>query len=88
MPEISRFYGLIVYMQYHDNKQHSKPHVHVYYSDYTASVGLDGELLAGELPRKQWNLLIAWLSIHEEELYAAWNSAVCGNAFSKIDPLK
>ena len=52
MPEISRFYGLIVKMIYMDNEQHHKPHVHVYYGDYEASVGIDGELLAGSLPRQ------------------------------------
>lgn len=38
MPEISRFYGHIVKMIYMDNEQHHKPHVHVYYGDYEASV--------------------------------------------------
>ncbi len=48
MPELSRFYGLTIKLMYNDNGQHNKPHVHVYYGDFTASVGVDGELLAGK----------------------------------------
>ena len=52
MPEISRFYGLIVKMIFNDSDKHHKPHVHVYYGEYEASVGLDGEVLDGRLPVK------------------------------------
>jgi len=50
MPEISRFEGIIVKMLFNDDTQHNKPHVHVYYGEYKASVGIDGELLAGFIP--------------------------------------
>lgn len=87
MPELSRFYNLIIRMLYADNRQHNKPHVHVFYAEYEASVGIDGELLAGSLPAKQMRILSAWLAIHEDELYAAWNRAVRGEAPGKIQPL-
>lgn len=54
MPELSRFYGIVVKMLYLDDEKHHKPHVHVYYGEYEASVGIDGELLAGSLPGKQF----------------------------------
>lgn len=54
MPELSRFYGIVVKMLYLDDEKHHKPHVHVYYGEYEASVGIDGELLAGSLPVKQF----------------------------------
>lgn len=50
MPELSRFAGIIIKMLFNDTAQHNKPHVHVYYGEYQASVGIDGELLAGSLP--------------------------------------
>ena len=53
MPELSRFGGMVIYMLFMDTKQHNKPHVHVYYGDYEAAIGIDGELLAGSLPKKQ-----------------------------------
>ena len=52
MPELCRFGGMIIYLFFEDKGQHNKPHVHVRYGDYNASIGVDGELLAGELPHK------------------------------------
>lgn len=88
MPELSRFYNIIIKMIYMDNAQHSRPHFHVYYAEYEASVSVDGELLAGSLPVKQLRMVQAWAAIHEEELYSAWNKAVQGAEFGKIEPLK
>lgn len=72
---------------YDDEKQHHKPHIHVYYGDYEASIGIDGELLAGALPSKQYKLVAAWLVLHEDEIYAAWNNAVASEPFGRIAPL-
>ena len=88
MPELSRFYGIIVKMIYNDNDKHHKPHVHVYYGEYEASVGLDGEVLDGSLPLKQYRLLSGWIALHEDELYKAWNLAVRSMKFDTIDPLR
>lgn len=87
MPELARFFGIVIKLVYRDTGQRNKPHVHVYYGEYEASVGIDGELLAGALPVKQLRLVQAWLILHEEEAYAAWNNAVAGKPFDKIDPL-
>ncbi len=88
MPELSRFYNISIKMLYSDQSQHNKPHFHVYYAEYEASVGCDGELLAGQLPVKQFKMVQAWAAIHEEELYAAWNNAVRNIPFGKIEPLR
>ena len=87
MPELCRFGGMIIYMLFKDTKHHNKPHVHVYYGEYEASIGIDGELLAGSLPAKQLKVIIGWLAFHEEEAYAAWNQAVQGEHFDKIAPM-
>ena len=88
MPEISRFYGIVVKMIYNDNDKHHKPHVHVYYGEYEASVSLDGLVLEGRIPAKQYRILAGWMAIHEEELYAAWNNAVRSIPFDRIEPLR
>lgn len=85
MPELSRFRGMVISMFYEDNGRHNKPHVHVRYGDYEASVSLDGVVLAGTLPRKQHRMVSGWLAIHEDEVYAAWNDAVRGIAFTRIE---
>jgi len=88
MPELSRFYGILVKMLFSDTDKHHKPHVHVYYNDYSALIGIDGEILAGSLPVKQMKLIQAWLSLHEDELYIAWAKAVKNEHFDKIAPLQ
>ena len=87
MPELSRFAGIVIYLLYKDTQHHNKPHVHVCYGEYEASIGVDGELLAGSLPRRQLKIVIGWLALHEEEVYAAWNKAVQGISFNRIDPM-
>ncbi|MDR0350487.1 MAG: DUF4160 domain-containing protein [Coriobacteriales bacterium] len=62
--------------------------MHAFYNEHEASIGIDGELLAGSLPVRQLKLVLAWLTIHEEELYATWNRAVRNEPFGKIEPLR
>ena len=88
MPELCRFNGITIRMLFKDTTQHNKPHVHVTWAEYEASIGLDGELLSGSMPSKQFKLIQAWLILHEEELYAAWNKAVQSQPFDKIEPLR
>ena len=83
MPEISRFYGIVIKMLYEAGGKHNKPHVHVEYGEYEASVGIDGEVLA----EKQYRLVSAWLALHEDELYEAWNNAVQMKQLPRIAPL-
>ena len=87
MPELSRFEGIVIKMLFNDTVRHNKPHVHVSYGEYKASIAIDGELLAGSLPHKQLKIVVGWLALHEEEAYAAWNKAVKGEHFIKIRPL-
>ena len=87
MPEISRFYGIIIKMIFNDNDRHHKPHVHAYYGEYEASIALDGEVLEGRIPVKQYRMISGWMAVHEDELYAAWNKAVRNEHFDKIPPL-
>jgi len=87
MPELSRFYGIVIKMFFSDKMRHTKPHFHVYYNEYSASVGVDGELIAGVLPVKQLKLVVAWASLHEDELYIAWNKAIRKQPLDRIEPL-
>ena len=88
MPEICRFFNIIITMFFNNHEKHHKPHFHASYNEYEASVGIDGELLAGKLPSKQLKLVQAWAVIHEDELYEAWNNAVRQLPLKKIEPLK
>lgn len=83
------FYGLIIYMHFHDNKQHKLPHIHVRYNDDEAVYAIPlGNLLEGSLPLNKQILLQAWIEIHKEDLMADWQLAVNGSLLFTIDPLK
>jgi len=88
MPIISMFYGILIRMYLLDNHHHRRPHFHAKYAEFEASIGIDdGEVLAGELPRKQLRLVQAWLELHRDELVADWEIAVAGENPYKIAPL-
>lgn len=88
MPIISMFYGIIIRMYLLNSKHHNLPHIHARYSEFEASIGIeDGEILAGELPRKQLRLVQAWIELHRDELMANWELAASGENPYKIDPL-
>ena len=49
MPVISMFYGIIVQLYFFDTDRHNLPHIHIRYSEFTASIAIEtGELLAGD----------------------------------------
>lgn len=88
MPIISMFYGIISRLYLLDNKHHSLPHIHAKYAEFEASDSIaDGEILAGELPRKQLRLVQAWIELRHDELMADWELAVTGENPYKIAPL-
>ncbi|MEG1104782.1 MAG: DUF4160 domain-containing protein [Oscillospiraceae bacterium] len=86
MPELSRFLGIVIKLLFDDNQQHNTPHIHATYGEYKASISLDGNLLAGSMPAKQFKLIVGWLVLHEGEVQEAWNKAVNGEQFNKIPP--
>lgn len=89
MPELSRFYGIIIRMYMEAGGQHGQPHFHAYYQDDQAVYAIGTlQLLAGELPVRQQRLVEAWAEIHAEELSAAWNRLQTGQLPDKINPLQ
>jgi hypothetical protein len=77
-------------MEWGDNHQHHKPHIHVAYNEFKVSIALDGEILnTGKkgFPNKILKLVAAWIILHEEELYSMWIKAVKGEEIGKIPPL-
>jgi hypothetical protein len=88
MPEISRFFGIIIRMYWEANAPHHTPHFHAYYQEDVAVYSLDPvELIAGSLPRRQRRLVEAWAELHEAELQDDWNRLQGGRPPVPIDPL-
>ncbi len=88
MPELSRFYGIVITMYPEAGERHSIPHLHARHAGYKATFSLvNGDVLAGSLPRAQSRLVQAWIEIHRGELQVAWVSLIAGLAAHKIEPL-
>lgn len=88
MPILSVFFGIIVRMYFYDNKQHHLAHIHTEYQGQKAVFDIEsGELIEGNLPRKQLRLVQAWIELRRDELLADWYLAVNGEEPVKIAPL-
>ena len=89
MPELSRFFGIIIRMFSEPAGSHHEAHFHVYYQEHVAIYSITSiELIAGSLPLKQKRLAEAWAELHQYELLEAWNHLQQGQLPNKIDPLK
>ena len=88
MPVLSLFYGIIVRMHREIGAKHNKPHIHVEYSGDEVVVALDSEVLEGKIPRNKMQLVLAWMEIHREDLYANWRLLSDNEQFFRIEPLK
>lgn len=69
MPEISRFYGITIYMFYNE---HNPPHIHAQYQDYEAVIEIESGKLKGKFPQRALNLIIEWIEINKIELVENW----------------
>ena len=86
MPEISRFYEIIVQIFYQD---HAPPHFHVSYGGQKAVITIETlSLLEGKLPSRASGLVIEWASMHQPELFLAFEQASQLQPPLKIDPLR
>ena len=85
MPEICRFYGIIIYMYIDD---HNPPHFHVWYDEYEATITIQDGIVTGSLPRRALKLVYEWLDLHQDELMENWRLLSNCEAAKKISPLK
>ncbi len=86
MPEISRFFGIVVRMYFDD---HGPPHVHVEYQGHRAVFDFGGTIRQGALgSRVATSLVQEWIALHIDELHADWELAQNGQALKTISPLE
>ena len=89
MPELSRFYGIIIRMFSEPSARHHSPHFHAYYQEHIAVFSiLPVTVLAGSLPQRQQRLVEAWAELHQDELLADWRLLEQGRKPSPINPLQ
>ena len=84
MPELSRFYGIVIRL-YYEEKEHNLPHIHAKYGKDAASIDINsGELLSGNLPMNARKLVKKWVLMHSQEIMDIWET----QKFKKIEPLE
>jgi hypothetical protein len=86
MPELSRFFGIVIGMYY---REHPPPHFHAKYSGETGVFDIETlQLIEGSLPSRVRGLVVEWASEHQAELRQNWEASVSGKHPVKIEPLK
>lgn len=85
MPEISRFFGIVISIFYDD---HNPPHFHARYGEKEAIINVsDLSVRKGNLPARVLGLVMEWAALHEKELIKDWELAKRGKPLLPIKPL-
>lgn len=83
MPEITRFYGIIIKM-FFKPKEHEPAHIHAIYNEYVGIFDIKTfEMTDGDLPQRAQQLVKEWLAINKDQLNQMWQSQV----IVKLPPL-
>lgn len=85
MPEICRFYGIVIKMFFDD---HNPPHFHAEYAGDEALIDVNTlAVFSGRLPARAQALVSEWATLHREELLSDWQKAKSLEPLDKIEPL-
>jgi len=84
MPEITRFYGIVIKM-FFKPKEHEPSHIHALYGEYMGEFNIQTkEMIQGDLPLKAEAMVKEWLGDHSEELQQMWDE----QKIAQLPPLK
>ncbi|WP_204106654.1 MULTISPECIES: DUF4160 domain-containing protein [Spirulina sp. CCY15215] len=82
MPEITRFYGIVIKIFFGD---HPPPHFHAIYGEYNALIGIESlQIIEGDLPNRAEKMVLEWANLYQKDLLNIWNT----QNFVKLPPLK
>ncbi len=84
VPELSRFYGIVISMFYAD---HARPHFHARSGAESIAIEIDGSGIRGSFPPNRLPLVFEWRELHREELRENWERLRRGEAPTAIAPL-
>ena len=84
MPEISRFYGIVIKM-FFKPKEHEPSHIRALYGEYVGVFNIQTfEMIEGDLPVRAQKMVQEWLGLYADQLQAMWDSRV----IEKLPPLE
>lgn len=85
MPEICRFFGIIIRMFY---DEHEPPHFHVEFQGNKAVFDFSGNIMHGNInSRTATKLVREWIDLRRKELEEDWALSKAGKQINKIAPL-
>jgi Domain of unknown function (DUF4160) len=85
MPELSRFLGISIFMNF---SEHNPPHFHASYGDYEVTIEIKTGVVEGKFPKRALKLLLEWYEEHKGELLENWDSIQRIGEYKKISPLE
>ncbi len=84
MPEVSRFYGIVIRML---ANEHAPPHFHATYGEYHVSMTIEDGVVTGRFPTRALRLVAEWGELHRDELLENWSRLRNGETPEPIAPL-
>ena len=86
MPEVSRFFGIVIRMYFDD---HNPPHFHAFYGGSEAQFGIEPiAILSGALPSRAASMVLEWAALHQLELMQNWRRLHSEEPVERIEPLQ
>ncbi len=83
MPEITRFYGIIIKIFF--TREHNPPHFHAVYGEYNGTFEISTlDMLEGDLPPKAQALVKEWAAPYANDIMKMWDTKV----LKKLPPLE
>ncbi len=84
MPEIARFYGIIIKM-FFKPKEHEPAHIHALYNEYVGLFDIHTcEMTEGDMPARSQEMVKEWMGQHKNELLDMWKT----QQIVKLSPLR
>lgn len=85
MPEISRFFGIVIVMYFND---HAPPHFHARYGKQKAKIRIDPLTVEySDLPPRALGFTLEWAALHRAELLECFADVMASRSPAKVPPL-
>jgi len=84
VPTLSRFYGIVIFVNYND---HNPPHFHARYQDQEVTIEIETGIVLGKMSRRALQMIFEWLEKHRDELRRNWDLTRERKPLEPISPL-
>ena len=83
MPEITRFYGIVIKIFFRN--EHNPPHIHAIYGEHNGLIDIQTlEMIEGDLPAKALSMVKEWGMSYRNDLQEMWDK----KSVKKLPPLE